>query len=266
MAAEMWNRPGKGGQGYEGQPYAISTSRSWQDHNLPQRGEGWGRGYGSDQYVYHAKPCSKQFLGGTFEVESRDELEKVLSVTGAQPSRMASKEMVDAPGGGFIVTVQDALDSPLNFAWGQSLHKPRKKRFQRFEPGPADVYKLGHFGLNVPDFPGALDWYTRDFNFVPDYILYVPTGEIENTYIAAHSRCTTLIRRHWGTSGSPIRSTICLRHRQNPGLTYLFTGGVVHGIMVENYAHSDLVNNSTPMGYKPAGHEGLAGMGTRCAN
>jgi hypothetical protein len=36
----------------------------------------WYRGYGTDQYVYHAQRGEKKFLGGAFEVESYQDLEK----------------------------------------------------------------------------------------------------------------------------------------------------------------------------------------------
>ena len=36
----------------------------------------WCRGYGPDQYVYYAQQGPKEFLGGTFAVESYKELEK----------------------------------------------------------------------------------------------------------------------------------------------------------------------------------------------
>jgi hypothetical protein len=36
----------------------------------------WFSGYGTDQYVYYAQQGPKEFLGGTFEVESYAELEK----------------------------------------------------------------------------------------------------------------------------------------------------------------------------------------------
>lgn len=36
----------------------------------------WFGGYGPDQYVYLAQKGAKKFLGGTFEVESYEELEK----------------------------------------------------------------------------------------------------------------------------------------------------------------------------------------------
>lgn len=36
----------------------------------------WYRGYGSDQYVYYARKGEKKFLGGTFEVESMEDLRR----------------------------------------------------------------------------------------------------------------------------------------------------------------------------------------------
>jgi hypothetical protein len=38
--------------------------------------ERWYRGYGPDQFVYYAQQGPKKFLGGCFEVESREELER----------------------------------------------------------------------------------------------------------------------------------------------------------------------------------------------
>lgn len=36
----------------------------------------WYRGYGTDQYVYYARRGQKKFLGGTFEVETYDDLRR----------------------------------------------------------------------------------------------------------------------------------------------------------------------------------------------
>jgi len=36
----------------------------------------WYRGYGTDPYVYYAKKGPKEFLGGSFLVESYQDLEK----------------------------------------------------------------------------------------------------------------------------------------------------------------------------------------------
>lgn len=38
--------------------------------------ERWFRGYGEDHYVYYARKGPKKFLGGAWEVESYEELEK----------------------------------------------------------------------------------------------------------------------------------------------------------------------------------------------
>jgi len=67
--------------------------------------------------------------------------------------------METAPGGGNIVTVEDPEGFPVNFIYGQEpvqverkkpakliindeTDKPRERKFQRFEPGPAEVHKV----------------------------------------------------------------------------------------------------------------------------
>lgn len=44
----------------------------------------WFRGYGVDQYVYYARRGPKKFLGGAFEVETHEDLQKCV------PSRKRS--------------------------------------------------------------------------------------------------------------------------------------------------------------------------------
>ncbi|KIY03095.1 uncharacterized protein Z520_01562 [Fonsecaea multimorphosa CBS 102226] len=158
--------------------------------------ERWFRGYGPDQYVYYARQGPKKFLGGAFEVESKEELEKVTKLPGATVLTNGIEEMTDAPGGGYIVTIADPEGFNVNFIYGQAevkeerqkpgkllvndeTDKPRAKAFQRFEPGPAAVHKLGHFGINVDNFPETMDWYTRHFNLYPSDILYVPQDSID---------------------------------------------------------------------------------------
>lgn len=69
--------------------------------------------------------------------------------------------MEDAPGGGMMVTLRDPEGFLLNFVWGQELRegnkiserllmndeavKDRKGAYQRFENGPAAVYKVARF-------------------------------------------------------------------------------------------------------------------------
>lgn len=134
----------------------------------------WFRGYGTDQYVYYACKGEKKFLGGTFSVESMSELEKAAALPSAGPI----EELTDAPGGGHMVTLHDPEGFPINLIYGQTpatrgdlpekiiyndeTDKPRVRKFNRFEPGPAAVHKLGHYGLcvsrvnNSPAFPTSL--------------------------------------------------------------------------------------------------------------
>ncbi|RMZ82168.1 hypothetical protein DV738_g1861, partial [Chaetothyriales sp. CBS 135597] len=163
--------------------------------------ERWFGGYGPDPYVYYARQGPRKYLGGTFEVESVAELEKIInSVPGLTVTSNGIEELTTAPGGGKFLSITDPEGFPVNFITGQSVgtttsgqqlkkqppeklvvnyetDKPRQRAFLRFDPGPAAVYKLGHFGLNVQDFPAQMDWYTRHFNISPSDILYVPTGD-----------------------------------------------------------------------------------------
>lgn len=164
-------------------------------------GKQWWRGYGDDQYVYYCqKGPEKKFLGGTFLVESYADLEKASHISGAS----AIEEMADAPGKGWIVTVQDPNGFPVNLIWGQEpaekgdvpmkiipndeTDKPRVRKFHRFTPGPAAVHKLGHFGYSIKDFDSSLDFYTHNFNLVPTDFLYIsPTPtETRNVGVFMH--------------------------------------------------------------------------------
>jgi hypothetical protein len=114
----------------------------------------WFQGYGVDQYVYYAQQGPKKFLGGTFEVETYDDLVKASKLEGAGPIQ----PLDDAPGGGSLVTAYDPEGLPINFIHGQEpaktgkmperlivnfeADKPRKRRFQRFDEGPAAVHKV----------------------------------------------------------------------------------------------------------------------------
>lgn len=71
------------------------------------------------------------------------------------------EELADAPGGGYMVTLQDPEGFPINLLFGQTLtnpgpypkileinyetEKPRVRRFQRFQPGPAAVHKVSPY-------------------------------------------------------------------------------------------------------------------------
>ena len=114
----------------------------------------WYRGYGSDQYVYYAQKGDKRFLGGTYEVESYNDLEKAAKLEGAGKI----ETLHDAPGGGYLLTLTDQDRFPVNLIFGQKPaetgklpeklilnyeeDKQRIRQFQRFQQGPAAVHKV----------------------------------------------------------------------------------------------------------------------------
>ncbi|PYH95484.1 MFS transporter [Aspergillus ellipticus CBS 707.79] len=159
----------------------------------------WYRGYGTDAYVYYAQKGPKAFLGGTYEVESYQDLIKALEL----PNASTIQDLTDHPSGGHLVTVTDPEGFPLNLIYGQTpveageypeklivnyeVEKPRVRKFQRFVPGPAPVHKLGHFGFCTKNFPSMLEFYTRNFNLVPSDFLFVEQdGKKVNVAVFAH--------------------------------------------------------------------------------
>ena len=113
----------------------------------------WYRGTGSDAYVYYAQRGPKKFLGGAFLVETYEDLQKA-----AKLGNVVVETLESAPGGGHLVTLHDPEGMPINFIHGQhpalpapllnplvlnyEEEKPRKRQFQRFQPGPAAVHKV----------------------------------------------------------------------------------------------------------------------------
>ncbi|KAH8892627.1 Glyoxalase/Bleomycin resistance protein/Dihydroxybiphenyl dioxygenase [Thozetella sp. PMI_491] len=155
----------------------------------------WYRGYGPDPYVYYAVKGPKKFLGGTFLVESYQDLERAAALGGGEIT-----ELSDAPGKGHLVTIFDPEGFPVNLLHGQGdvpsqvpavksvtnyeLEKPRVREFLRFKPGPAAVHKLGHYGLCVQDFQGQMDFYLRNFNLVPTDFLHVEEPDQSKKVVA----------------------------------------------------------------------------------
>ncbi|KAK6357782.1 hypothetical protein TWF718_002088 [Orbilia javanica] len=263
----------------------------------------WFGGYGIDQYVYYAEIGNeKMFLGGSWEVESWEDLKRASSLGGSP-----IVELTDAPGGGYMTSIQDPEGFPVNFIYDVTprLHptkqqaeplqvndeflKPRKGAFQRFQPGPAAVHKLGHFGLTIHDFELQFDWYTRHFNLVPSDILYAQDDSGVKSDVAAFlhiDRGKDYVDHH--SFFFSVAKTQHVHHSsfevhdydsQNMGHYWLKQKGYrrvwglgrhklgsqifdywwdPNGFMVEHYIDGDLVNEDTPVGRQPAGDESLA--------
>jgi hypothetical protein len=120
-------------------------------------------GQGPDAYCYVAiKGDKPRFGGAAWLAESRDELVKASQAPEAHSSGIVKLE---GPGGGEIVTLTDCYGYLAHVVYGivestpeqpRKIHlnypddKVRKNEFQRFETGPASIYKIGHWGYLVP--------------------------------------------------------------------------------------------------------------------
>lgn len=159
-------------------------------------------GFGADPYIYVAEQAPgprRAFLGGTWAVESEDDLH----IAAAHPDA-SEIEDVKGPGGGKKVTITDPNGFRVSFIYGQKLRedssvegtdrivggeqpvlnlaveKPRQGKFRRFNYGPSPVHKLGHYGYFVPQsaYQATFLWYTSLTNLVPTDAVFDPkTGE-----------------------------------------------------------------------------------------
>jgi hypothetical protein len=168
------------------------------------------RGYGQDPFVYCATKSDANTFGGVaFVVESEADLERASKTL---PGASKIYELTEAPGGGQCVTFHDPVDGfPFHLVFGQELRTNEVKaqeqaeelpngnpmrlqfnfpedkqrpagQFQRFKKAPAPVYKLGHVGMCVTDFPKQFEFYTTHFNFFPSELIYNDAGEVFNTF------------------------------------------------------------------------------------
>ncbi|KAL3460087.1 Glyoxalase/Bleomycin resistance protein/Dihydroxybiphenyl dioxygenase [Aspergillus heterothallicus] len=270
--------------------------------------EVWYKGYGPDQYVYYARKGTKKFLGGAFYAASWDDFQKTSKLPGAG----LIEQLKDAPGGGFLVTVTDPEGYPVNVVWGQEevqpestfspekvvlnfpQEKPRIREFNRFETGPAAVYKLGHFGLCTQKFEEQLKFYTSTFNIVPTDFVYIEQDghRIPVTAFMHLDLGKEPVDHHsFFLSANPKRAHVHhssyevhdfdaqqLGHQWLTEKGYRPAWGIgrhvlgsqifdywwdISGNMVEHYADGDLVNAETPIGYMPAGEDSLAVWGPK---
>lgn len=151
--------------------------------------ESFWRGYGTEPFVYLLRRGSHaRFGGAAYAVDSYAELERAQDIDGATPIRDAPY-----PGGGKMVTLKDPQGFEVHLVHGQKARqadalelekltvnyedqKPRKGTFQRFKPGPAPVYRWGHYGVTYdPESVGyqrMYDWYTQVVSLAPSDLVH----------------------------------------------------------------------------------------------
>ncbi|OHF00197.1 hypothetical protein CORC01_04605 [Colletotrichum orchidophilum] len=253
------------------------------------------RGYGKDPYCYVArrsKTGKPAFGGGAFLAQTEAEFDKAAAIESAVISDLSG-----LPGGGRMITLKSPAGFPFHVVHGiedrqgegpvpsaqveslgplnGSVNKNRK--FQRFHPGPALVHKLGHYGFIVSEWEKEVDWYTRNFNFVPSDVQYAPQNEnmdvvtfmhldLGERYSDHHSLFVSRAtpgegdRMHHASFEVEDFDTQLLGHEWLAGKNYTSVWGVGRhilgsqifdywrdptGFTIEHYADGDLVNVHT---------------------
>ncbi|KAH8809454.1 Glyoxalase/Bleomycin resistance protein/Dihydroxybiphenyl dioxygenase [Xylogone sp. PMI_703] len=263
------------------------------------------KGYGTEPYVYVSRKAEvSKFGGAAYVVESRRELEKAENIAGA-----TSITPLAGPGGGEKVTLTDPAGHKVHLVHGWTEKpmepmkleklvvnyeddKPRKGLFQRFKPGPAPVFRWGHYGVTYP--PGCYEtmfnWYSNTLTLIPSDIVY--EGEKATTCFFHIDRGTEFTDHHSfffkmtkGNDDPNVAHAAFEVHDydiQQLGHNYLLSNGhkICWGIgrhvlgsqifdywfdpskfILEHYADGDLVNNETPISHVQAGPEALSVWG-----
>jgi hypothetical protein len=131
--------------------------------------------------VYILEKTDKpMYFGSAMEAATEADLERATKVPGASPIKSS-----DFPGGGKMVTIRDPDDVAFHVVYGYQTvplgtakrgadvynkaqrfddEKPRRGQFQRLDKGPAEVFKLGHFGHISNDVGKISAWYMSHFN------------------------------------------------------------------------------------------------------
>jgi hypothetical protein len=266
-------------------------------------------GYGPDPFVYIAKQANgpvSSFGGAAYAVEDRVELEKAAKIPGA-----SAISTMNAPGGGEIVTLHDPAGHPVHLVYGQQEKgeeksdlrkrilevnyeddKPRKGKFHRFQPGPAPVYKWGHYGVTYPDggYQAMYDWYTSTLALSPSDFVYheekpvtvffhIDRGEDYTDHHAFFFKRTKPdLQPHVAHAAFEIHDfdTQQLGHDYLSSKGYDICWGVGRHVLgsqvfdywfdpsrfiLEHYADGDLVNTHTPVSHEQAGPHTLAVWG-----
>ena len=269
-------------------------------------------GYGVEPFCYVARKTTTgqpSFGGAAYAVRSRNDLEKALRIAGASPNIIP----LDGPGGGEIITVTDPAGFKIHLVHGQKEksemdipsnvrrvvfnyedEKPRKGKFQRFEPGPVPIAKWGHYGIVYPagTYKEMYTFYTSNFTLVETDVLLVGEDQkpgvvflhidLGKEYVDHHS--FFLKEADPGEKINVAHSAFEVHDFdvQQLGHDFLVSKGYnlcwgvgrhvlgsqifdywwdPSGFMVEHYADGDMVNLETPVGRVPAGPGTLAVWG-----
>ena len=132
------------------------------------------RGESSLPYIYVVKKGeSAGFIGFGLEVSNLNNLEAI-----ANYQEVFKVYKIDAPGGGYAVTLKDPNNFKIDLVCGiqkrnraelqgqpllfnSPTEKKRLNKPQKFRQQPAKIMRLGHIALDVLDFARSYEWYTN---------------------------------------------------------------------------------------------------------
>lgn len=136
----------------------------------------YGRGTDGAPFLHVTEQGEPGFAGLGFRAASRADLEALAKADGA------AVEEPEAPGGGYRVQLRDpdgnTIDVVAEQTWSpvaalaadalinSASQRRRYREPIRFEPGPSQVYRLGHAVLNVADFAVSEAWYKQRFGLL----------------------------------------------------------------------------------------------------
>ncbi|KAG7040307.1 hypothetical protein JMJ77_0009918 [Colletotrichum scovillei] len=162
----------------------------------------WYRGFGESPVCYISEKSENgtpAFLGGGWSVETYEDLQAAAQLPGASPISKAEDAIE-----GDKVTLTDPAGGLAHLHWGQRERKiakdevpkkltyntwntkSRKGEFQRFDDGPSDIHKLGHYGyeVNHGDFEKVRQWYFDTLTLTATDPLFNPhTGKDIMTFM-----------------------------------------------------------------------------------
>jgi catechol 2,3-dioxygenase-like lactoylglutathione lyase family enzyme len=163
-------------------------------HPAPD-GKLYGRGAGTSPFIHVTEPGEAAFIGLGFRAQSLADLEQLAKDEGT------TVEPLNAPGGGFVVTLTDPDGHRIEVVAGQTpvetsplpspalrntaLVHERERTPVRLQAGPAHVLRLGHAVLEVSDFRTSEAWFKSRFGFITSDEIEMAPGMA----IGAFMRC-----------------------------------------------------------------------------
>jgi catechol 2,3-dioxygenase-like lactoylglutathione lyase family enzyme len=152
------------------------------------------RGTGDAPFLYRIDQAPRaRFVGLAFEVEHESDLQALSAVPGASalqdeegPGGGRRISMVDPSGFRVIAVCGRTPSAPLphrkSLAFNTPDATPRVNQGQRAPAIPAEVVRLGHVVLEVPDYQSTCDWYTRYFGLLPSDVQVLADGSPAVTF------------------------------------------------------------------------------------